>query len=500
MPNFICQNVRELNLPFERDGVRFCYEVASGNERLVACECGGEEFFIIIKTRQMEQKNKTTKGTKSNLKREKNESSGREVLDVLQNETQNETKKNEKTALLCQDEKANLSSTQNTQASFTVKADKLSRPSSLALLQKTLEVFKNEFCSGIVSQAYAVKPSKEAKKLPFVFGENEIETLFEMCRTNYEKVFVEVGFGSGRHLLFQAAQNPKTLVIGLEVYVPALEQVSNLAVAKGLKNVALFGVDARLFLAMTPSNLVERIFLHFPVPWLKSEKRRVVSADFVRECERVLALGGRFELRTDEREYAEFTTQKLLDLASADVQIYKNRALSVTSKYEARWTKQQKDIYDVIFSCGAVSAEVFSGVAGGGECAFEFGRVEFDGGGGGVCGSNVCGERAFFRGEDFFVHFERAFGDGFCGDSNLSCGGFDKFDKCKRVLLRVSFGGFYRPEHVYILLERGFEGENGGESKKWHAKYLKTPLKTAENFKAHAKICEILKDEFIIKS
>jgi tRNA (guanine-N7-)-methyltransferase len=44
-------------------------------------------------------------------------------------------------------------------------------------------------------------------------------------------------------------------------------------------------------------------------------------------------------------------------MAKTGVEIRKNEALEVTSKYEARWLRQEKDIYDVYVKCKETSEE-----------------------------------------------------------------------------------------------------------------------------------------------
>ena len=98
------------------------------------------------------------------------------------------------------------------------------------------------------------------------------------------------------------------------------------------------------------------------MPWDKAEHRRVVSSAFALECERILKLGGKFELRTDSKEYCDFSLSKFLEPTNSKIEAFKNRNLEVTSKYEDRWRRQDKDIYDVIYTCEAKSDEsVLSG-------------------------------------------------------------------------------------------------------------------------------------------
>lgn len=113
------------------------------------------------------------------------------------------------------------------------------------------------------------------------------------------EIRVEIGFGSGRHLLHQAQNNPNVLFIGIEIHKPSIEQVLKQINIQNIKNIYILEYDARLFMELLPSNSVGKIFVHFPVPWDKKPHRRVISAAFVNEAKRVLMAQGTLELRTD---------------------------------------------------------------------------------------------------------------------------------------------------------------------------------------------------------
>jgi len=128
------------------------------------------------------------------------------------------------------------------------------------------------------------------------------------------EVRIEVGFGSGRHLLHQAANNPDILFIGIEIHRPSIEQVLKQVVIQELDNVMVLDYDARLFMELVPSNIVGKIYVHFPVPWDKKPHRRVISTTFIEEARRVLKVGGTLELRTDSENYYAYSYETFIAL------------------------------------------------------------------------------------------------------------------------------------------------------------------------------------------
>ena len=278
-----------------------------------------------------------------------------------------------------------------------VKGEKITKPAKIGHLQRALEIFKERFCGRIISQAFAYKDSSLTEKTPLILDENEILSLVKSSKFN--KIFIEIGFGSGRHLLHQARSNHDALLIGIEIYKPAIEQVAKLAIREDLQNIALIATDARVLLSLLPAGCLQRVFLHFPVPWDDAPHRRVISDEFASQIARTLGRSGRFELRTDSEEYFLYAMQKLspyVQRKAGKISHFKDRDAAVASKYEDRWRKMDKDIYDLIYE---------NKTAGRGEPQrFEMEFLKFDAA---AIARNF--KNSTFKGEDFFVHFEEIF-------------------------------------------------------------------------------------------
>lgn len=332
---------------------------------------------------------------------------------------------------------------------YLIKGEKHSKPEQIGYLQKALLVFKECFCEGITNEALRLKSTRLLQKSALI--EQNAHNLSKKF-DEFKEIYVEIGFGSGRHLLYQAKQNPQILIIGVEIYSPTIEQVAKLAMSEGLNNVLLIKSDARLLLNELPSNVLSKIFLHFPVPWDKQAHRRVMSAEFAKECLRVLKPKGRFELRTDSKEYFEFS-QKIF--SSQKAQATKNANLSVTSKYEARWKRQEKDIYDLIITCEDLSANLSKNLN------FDIKNLNFNAGKIAQFKQNFT--QRHFKGEDFFIRLENLY----------------TIDE-ENLLLKCVFGAFCKNEHSYLLLNK-------------NSQFLfKKPFCTEENAKALGKLNDFL--------
>ena len=117
------------------------------------------------------------------------------------------------------------------------------------------------------------------------------------------KIYLEIGFGSGRHILYLAKNNPQDIFIGLEVHTPSIEQVLKNIALQNLQNLFILHFDARVLLEVLPPNSLDCIFLHFPVPWNDSKTRRVFSEHFLELALCVLKKDAILELKTDDEIY-----------------------------------------------------------------------------------------------------------------------------------------------------------------------------------------------------
>nr|WP_251826898.1 tRNA (guanosine(46)-N7)-methyltransferase TrmB [Campylobacter jejuni] len=341
------------------------------------------------------------------------------------------------------------------QNGFVIKGDKHTKPSKIGYLQKALKIFKEGFCEDIINEAFGLKNNALIEKTPFI-----VDNFDELLSKLQGKIYIEIGFGSGRHLLYQAKENPNVLILGVEIYNPALTQVAKLAKAQNVNNILLIQSDARLLLSVLKSKSVEKIFLHFPVPWDKKPHRRVIGKDFCKECARVLVQNGRFELRTDSFEYFNFTLEQFLTFPAPKFSLRKNENLEISSKYEDRWKKQEKNIYDLWvwnFNQECKNYELNE---------FNLSSVKFSKEDLKKIEQNF--KNITIKKDDFFLHFESIYKQ----DENL--------------LLKVAFGAFNKPEHCYLHLDKTIDFA------------FKEPFKIQENIKAINELKEILKVQFKI--
>jgi tRNA (guanine-N7-)-methyltransferase len=118
-------------------------------------------------------------------------------------------------------------------------------------------------------------------------------------------VWLEVGFGAGEHLVWQAEQHPGVGLIGCEPYLNGVAKCLAHIERAGVTNVRLFTDDARLLMAALPARSLSRVFVLFPDPWPKTRhhKRRFVRRENLDRLAELMLPGAELRLATDDPSY-----------------------------------------------------------------------------------------------------------------------------------------------------------------------------------------------------
>jgi tRNA (guanine-N7-)-methyltransferase len=150
------------------------------------------------------------------------------------------------------------------------------------------------------------------------------------------EVWLEVGFGAGEHLAWQAAHNPDVGVIGAEHFRDGIARLLRQVETEGLtRNVRVYPGDGRDLLDGLPAASLSRVFVLFPDPWPKRKhrKRRFVQQAQLNQLARVLRDGGELRLATDDPSYQRWML----------VELQRHPAFAWTAERAADWRDRPAD-------------------------------------------------------------------------------------------------------------------------------------------------------------
>ena len=132
------------------------------------------------------------------------------------------------------------------------------------------------------------------------------EPLNSMFAAPVEDVWLEIGFGGGEHLFWQAEHHPAIGFIGCEPFMSGVAKLVRSVDEAGLGTVRLHDDDANHVLDWLPEASIGRVFVLFPDPWPKKRhrKRRFLHEHGLSKLARVLRIGGELRFATDIADYA----------------------------------------------------------------------------------------------------------------------------------------------------------------------------------------------------
>ena len=118
-------------------------------------------------------------------------------------------------------------------------------------------------------------------------------------------VWLEVGFGGGEHLAWQARSHPDVGIIGGEPFLNGVASLLRHLDADGSDNVRILADDARPLIEALPAGSLERIFVLHPDPWPKRRHhfRRLIQHASIARFHDLLVPGGELRIATDDPGY-----------------------------------------------------------------------------------------------------------------------------------------------------------------------------------------------------
>ncbi len=140
----------------------------------------------------------------------------------------------------------------------------------------------------------------------------DLAALFGGARVGY---WLEIGFGGGEHLAWQAARHRAIGLIGCEPFVNGVVAALGHIQAAGLANVRLWPDPVLPLLEALPDAAFGRIFVLFPDPWpkLRHRKRRLVQRPVLDLLACLLVDGGELRIATDDPDYRRWILAETLD-------------------------------------------------------------------------------------------------------------------------------------------------------------------------------------------
>ena len=168
------------------------------------------------------------------------------------------------------------------------------------------------------------------------------------------KVILEIGFGAGEHLVYLAETHPDALIVGAEPYMNGIASLLSRMTYQGAesrehrakgnaisiirpeyKNIRIWPDDVRKLLnncsvlsalcsLQNINSCFAKIYILHPDPWPKArhEKRRLLSAEFMKDLADRLVPNGQIIISTDHADYFAWIIEQAAQISNLTHQIY----------------------------------------------------------------------------------------------------------------------------------------------------------------------------------
>ena len=193
-----------------------------------------------------------------------------------------------------------------------------------------------------------------------VKNETDFKGNWQNVFDNTNPIHIEIGMGKGKFLLSLAQCNPDINYIGIERYssvlLRAVEKFQEMETAPS--NIRFICMDAADIAEVFAPDEVSRIYLNFSDPWPKARhaRRRLTSAEFFAQYDRILTQDGTVEFKTDNRPLFDFSVEQLkesstFELAACTYDLHNTPDMNqgnIMTEYEEKFSSMGNPICKLI--------------------------------------------------------------------------------------------------------------------------------------------------------
>ncbi len=165
---------------------------------------------------------------------------------------------------------------------------------------------------------------------------------------NFDKCYLEIGFGNAENIIFQAINNPNYLFIGSEVYMSGIGTLISSIKENNIKNIKIFSDDIRLLLDQCPKKVFDSVIIICPDPWPKEKhhKRRLINKSFLDMVYDFMKDDSNIYISTDWENYAESISELFVKNKLFKPSSNKSFQKDSLSKFERRGKDEGRELFE----------------------------------------------------------------------------------------------------------------------------------------------------------
>lgn len=179
------------------------------------------------------------------------------------------------------------------------------------------------------------------------FSVKNIQEIEDLSK-QFDKCYLEIGFGNAENIIFQATNNPSYLFIGSEVYMSGIGTLVSGIKENNINNVKIFSDDIRLLLDQSPKKIFDSVIIICPDPWPKEKhhKRRLINESFLKMIHDFMKDDSNVYISTDWENYAECISELFKENKLFKPSLNKSFYKDSLSKFERRGKDEGRDLFE----------------------------------------------------------------------------------------------------------------------------------------------------------
>ena len=179
------------------------------------------------------------------------------------------------------------------------------------------------------------------------FSVKNIQEIEDLSK-QFDKCYLEIGFGNAENIIFQATNNPSYLFIGSEVYMSGIGTLVSGIKENNINNVKIFSDDIRLLLDQSPKKIFDSVIIICPDPWPKEKhhKRRLINESFLKMIHDFMKDDSNVYISTDWENYEEGISELFKENKLFKPSINKSFYKESLSKFERRGKDEGRDLFE----------------------------------------------------------------------------------------------------------------------------------------------------------
>ena len=179
------------------------------------------------------------------------------------------------------------------------------------------------------------------------FSVKNIQEIEDLSK-QFDKCYLEIGFGNAENIIFQATNNPSYLFIGSEVYMSGIGTLVSGIKENNINNVKIFSDDIRLLLDQSPKKIFDSVIIICPDPWPKEKhhKRRLINESFLKMIHDFMKDDSNVYISTDWENYAEGISELFKENKLFKPSINKSFYKESLSKFERRGKDEGRELFE----------------------------------------------------------------------------------------------------------------------------------------------------------